>query len=498
MTRLYLAGGEVPSHRKLMTTLEVPNVALSYMGLRRRVKFARPWLLHDKFLEGQEIFLDSGAHTVNQGDDKHSQKDLEAIGAHYLSFVDDNLDRLALVSEFDALPLGRDWITAHRADFSALAGEKFLPIWHPQYGLDNLNQLADEYLNIGVTATGIDGRDLTPILNKLAEDNHLHGVGITSVDDMYAIKWHSLSSTSWMSPQQYGDTIIWTGRELKRYPKKYKEQARKRFRTMFEREGFDSEKIEADDSNELLRLSIWSWQRLMDDIDKKRPSIVTNPPEEASEPNVEVGGEVVDMRTGEVRKSVTTTPVPVVRRDPVPLPVLGITTSTETVTNDAGETKEVEVRKFGLRSESERRCSSCYLASKCPAFDADSNCAYNIPVTIKTRDQLTSVQDSIIEMQTQRVAFLRFAEEIEGGYADPNLSAEIDRLQKMIKTKVELEEEGLSLKVDLKAKGGGAGGAGMLSRLFGTQASETARALPAPISADSVIDVVVEGDWTES
>lgn len=501
MTTLFFAGGEVPSHRKLMRELNVPALSLSYIGLRRKVRFARPWSLHDKFNDGQQIFLDSGAYTVNHADyvDRWG-KGLEDISEHYLSFVEDNLDRLSLVSEFDALPLGQSWIESRReALVEAIGTDKFMPIWHPEYGLDNLVDLADTYRNVGVTATTFEGRDLTPILNRLSEETHLHGVGITSVDDMYAIRWNSLSSTSWISPQQYGDTIIWTGRELKRYPKRMKEQSRKRFRTMFDREGFDSAKIEADDGTELLRLSIWSWQRLMDDIDKKRPKhliLVTTQPDQQFERNTEIDGEVVVTLPEETRNDVSTPNLPVVRREPVPLPVLGISTRTEKVVDESGE-KEVEVSTFGLRSESERKCVSCYLASKCPAFEPGSNCAFNIPVQVKTRDQFEQIQNSIIEMQTQRVMFLRFAEETEGGYADPNLSAELDRLQKMLKTKHEMDEEGLSLKVDLKTKGGVGGGAGMLSRLFGTEATQAARILSQPVNADDVIDAVVEGEWTE-
>lgn len=502
MTTLFFAGGEVPSHRKLMRELSVPALSLSYMGLRRKVKFARPWMIHDKFNEDQRILLDSGAYTVNH-DDKF-QGDLNAIADHYLSFVEDNADRLELVTEFDALPMGQDWIEDRRPALLDVVGpDKFMPIWHPEFGLEYLNYLADNYHNVGVTATSIGGRDISQILNRLGDDNRLHGVGITSVDDMYGIRWSSLSSTSWISPQQYGDTIIWTGRELKRYPKRMKEQSRKRFRTLFEREGFDSEKIEADDSTEVLRLSIWSWQQLMDDIDKKRPSHL-NLVQDSNYPSgtddsaiVEVDGEVVDTQTGETWKSLQTDNLPAVRRTPIPLPVLGITSRTETVTDDAGESTEIEVKTFGLRSDSERKCVSCYLASKCPAFEPQSNCAFNIPVVLKTRDQFEQIQNSIIEMQTQRVMFLRFAEETEGGYADPNLSNEIDRLQKMLKTKHEMDEDGLSVKFEMKAKGSAAGGQGVLDRLFGSKASEAARVISQPVSADDVIEGIVEGEWTE-
>lgn len=494
----YLGGAEVPSHRKLMNESGATHVALSYMGLRRKVKFARPWVIADKFNDDIKIFLDSGGYTVNRGDDKYSQRELMDIADHYRQFVQQNIERLELVSEFDALPLGRDWIEQDRADFySTLPRDKFMVIWHPEWGLDNLRALAEEYQHIGIPSTSLGERNLAPLLNQIASTGvNIHGVGITSVDDMQSIRWHAVSSTSWISPQQYGDTIVWTGRELKRYPKKYKEQARKRYRTLFEREGFDSAKIEADDHTELLRLSIWSWQRLMDDIDKKRPihlRAVTNPTEDPDLANMELDGEVVVTPPEEMRKSLAT----VKRRETVPIPVLGASTTVEKVVGDDGVEEDIERTSYTLRTESTRMCDTCFLASKCPAFEPASNCAYNIPFEVKTKDDFKRVQDTILEMQVQRVMFMRMAEDAEGGYADPNLSSELDRLQKMLKSKHEMEQDGFSFKMDIKSQGSGAGGPGMLARLFGDQASQKAQALPAPVPVENVLDAEVVTDWTD-
>jgi hypothetical protein len=94
--------------------------------------------------------------------------------------------------------------------------------------------------------------------------------------------------------------------------------------------------------------------------------------------------------------------------------------------------------------------------------------------------------------------FMRFAEEQEGGYSDPNLSSEMDRLQKMLKAKHEMESEGFSMNLQVKANGA-TGQTGMLARLFGEQASQAAQALPGgPVSADDVIEDVVDAEWTEA
>jgi hypothetical protein len=488
--KLYFGGSEIPSHRKVLREVGAKNASLSYMGLRRRIKHTDAWLLEEKFPEDMHLLLDSGAYTVNKAGDLHSHEELEAISDEYQQYVMLNYERCDAVIEFDALPLGREWIEAQREDFyDELDPEHFIPIWHPEWGLEYLEEMAEKYANVGIPTTDLSGRNLTPVLNRLALNTRLHGVSMTQMDEMRSINWHSVSSTSWVSPQQYGDTIVWTGRELKRYPKKSKDQARKRYRTLFEREGFDNEKITNDDSTELLRLSIWSWERFVEDIEDKAhrgANVVTTDPDEVPEGFAEVGGEVVDTRTGEVGKSVTT-PAITKSRPTTALPVLGVTSRMEPDV-ETGEDREVtDVR---LRSDSQRKCDTCFLAAKCPAFDPGNNCAYDIPLQIKSRTEFTSLFNSMLEMQAQRVVFMRFAEEIEGGYADPNLSAEVDRLTKMMKAKVDMEQEGFTLKIDAKQTGGGTGGQGVLSRLFGDQAAQKAAELPAPIRVESALETI--------
>jgi hypothetical protein len=331
---------------------------------------------------------------------------------------------------------------------------------------------------------------------------------MTKVDTMSTVQWHSVASTSWISPQRYGDTIVWTGNELKRYPKAYKEQARKRHRILFERIGLDPAKIEDGDATEVLRLSMWSWRQLEAHINRHHGDTpaesdiglfqvlspeqaasveatgtisLTTPQNQDTDPFDASGLPAVDGPEPEtVHRALT--PVP---RDKVPLPVMGIGTRTSKVVNPEGVEEDVEVPVIGIRRESTRVCDSCFLASKCPAFGPGNSCAYDIPVQIKTRDQFKALQDALIEMQTQRVLFMRFAEEAEGGYADPNLSSEMDRLSKMIKQKHEIDEGVFSLRMDVKGSGGGPG---MLSRLFGDEASERARALPEPVPADRAIE----------
>jgi hypothetical protein len=168
------------------------------------------------------------------------------------------------------------------------------------------------------------------------------------------------------------------------------------------------------------------------------------------------------------------------------LPVIGVVQEKEVYTDpDDGVNKERDVPLVTVRSQSMRACSSCFLSSKCPAYDPNANCAYDIPVQVKSKQQMQSLQNSLIEMQAQRVLFMKMVEDMTGGYADPNLSGEIDRLQKLVKVKTELEQDTFSVKLEAKGNGGGAG---MISRIFGRDAGEQMTSIDRPVSADRMIE----------
>jgi hypothetical protein len=276
---------------------------------------------------------------------------------------------------------------------------------------------------------------------------------------------------SWLSPSVYGDTIVWTGRELKRYPKAYKDQARKKHRNVFRDNGFDENKIEADDSTELLRLSLWSWQQFTQ-------SLVTTHRKEQNTVFPDNGGTAVDTQANTMPNE-KLLPVIKERRETQTIPVMGLARIAENP-EDAGSK---EIPFIYTRSESMRACNTCFLREKCPGFKPDANCLYNIPIEIKTKEQLRAVKESIIEMQTQRVLFMKMAEDLEGGYADPNLSAEMDRLSRLIKTKEDSEKDTFSMTVTATQSSGPS----FMAKTFGPAAHEKLQKLDTPIKADDLI-----------
>lgn len=462
--RLYFQGSELPTYRNLINEMKVDSSSLSYLGLRKRTKFTNGWDVKRYFPEGHHLFVDSGCSVLNNSkEEKYTNDELREIASHYYSWIGVNLSSIELYSEFDTFQLGRGFIEAARDQVRDVAFDKFLPIWHAEEGLDVLNSLGERFGRVGVSQTSINGRDIVPILNRMVSRGiELHGLAMTKPDIMQAIPWTSVSSTSWTTPQRYGDTIVWSHNKLKRYPKSMKDQARKKERSAIITAGFDFNKIQADDPKELLRLSLWSWSQLVAKIDKTSTGVTApmNFSDEAfSENDYDDVGTVPTKAPNRVP---TATP-----RDPSQkqvIPFLGFTYETEKKKNtETGDYEEIERPMLQIRSESMRICDTCFLASKCPMFEENSTCAYDIPVQVETKEQMHSLMNTLVSMQTQRVLFMKMAEDAEGGYADPNLSSEIDRLGKLIEKKHNIEQEGFSLTISAKQQGQ----MSMVDRIFG-------------------------------
>ena len=179
-----------------------------------------------------------------------------------------------------------------------------------------------------------------------------------------------------------------------------------------------------------------------------------------------------------------------VQRDPSEiqnLPVFGYKMKTVVETDDEGHDVLKEVPVVQNQNSSLRQCDTCFVAANCPAFKPQNSCAFNLPVEVKTKDQLKALLTAIIEMQGQRVAFMRFAEEMNGGYADPNLSQEIDRLLKLVGNVNEMDSNKEFIQITASRQSSG----GVLSAIFGDRA-QALRELPETLREDTVTKIISE------
>jgi hypothetical protein len=278
-----------------------------------------------------------------------------------------------------------------------------------------------------------------------------------------------------------GETIIWDGVQIVRYPKKMLEQARRRYSSVISKEGLDFDKFLNNDGVESAKVAVWSYKKLEQSMDKKRPDlhIIEGGKEPLVSDNsdtpllsgmMELGGVGSDNSDLEAwKKSEPEEAKKVIERDPQEiqnLPVFGYKMKTIVDTDDEGNDVLKDVPLVQITGTSLRQCDTCFVASNCPAFKPQNSCAFNLPVEVKTKEQLKSLLNAVIEMQGARVAFSRFAEELNGGYPDPNLSQEIDRLFKLVKGMKELEENREFIRITAERQSSG----GVLSAIFGDRA----------------------------
>jgi hypothetical protein len=295
-------------------------------------------------------------------------------------------------------------------------------------------------------------------------DLKFHGIACAKPDNLRQVALTTAGSLSWLSPMMRGETIVWNGTKLVRYQKKQKDQARPRYKAIIEKAGLDYNKIINDDSNEVTRLAIWSYLQLEKALDKRSGKKLSDNSEFRDDPgSAETGSIVPDNRPSEGRKVLAERGSDELRT----LPVFGVKNKTVLEKDEEGRDVIRDVPVLSSTAVSLRQCDTCFVAANCPAFKPQSPCAFNLPVEVKTKDQLKGLLNTIIEMQGSRVAFARYAEELNGGYPDPNTGQEIDRLFKLVGQMKELEENKEFIRITAERQTSG----GVLSALFGDKAN---------------------------
>jgi hypothetical protein len=456
--KIVFLGCEVPSNRTLLESTGASHVGVSFWGLRRRgLPQNKEYLLKNYFAEQFYIYVYPGVPK----NEELSPEDFAEFAADYEDFIANNIDRINLFSEIPGDP---EFVESQRRSvWSQVPPGKFLPAWNPESGLPELNALAKRYLDIALPGDVLeDNAQLITVMKTLSrtQGTRFHILGSARAELLRQVPAETASTMAWLSPMRNGETIVWDGSKLVRYPARMKEQARPRYTNIYNKAGLDADKILEDDDKEVCRLAVWSYQQYEARLNGVLPdeNLSYNNGDEVSNNLGEIEPQSIDNKPARVGK--------LLPRDPAEignLPVFGYDLST-TVDED-GTIKDVTT--VSSQQVSLRACDTCFVAATCPAFKPQSVCAFKLPVEVKTKEQLKSLINAVIEMQGQRVAFMRFSEEMNGGYADPNVSKEIDRLFKLIKTTKELDDSREFIRMTVERQGS----AGVLSSIFGDRAN---------------------------
>lgn len=460
--KIIFLGAEVPSNRIILEQASASRMGVSFWGLRQRgLPKTKKYELENYFADGVEIYVHAGMpHNKS-----FTEEEFDEFAADYEDFIATNLHRISGFTEVDHPELSANFIDQQRATvWSEVPEEKFWPV----YTGGNLESLAVRYLNVGIPNDQIsESKELVHAQRYSRQHgSQFHVLGAAKPEVVSTFPAITTSTLAWLSPMMRGETIVWDGTKLVRYPKRMKEQARPRYKAAYERAGLDFDKIMADDATEISKLAIWSYQELQ----KYHESglLVTKKGEMQPHDNAETTPDGVTNKGVELRK--------VTQRNPqeiTTLPVLGVELSRSIEADASGHDVIRDVPVLRSNSSSLRQCDTCFVAQNCPAFKPTNSCAYDLPVEIKTKEQMKALVNSLVEMQGQRVAFAKFAEDLNGGYPDPNVGQEMDRFFKMLKTIKELDDSRELMRVTVERQGSG----GVLSAIFGDRA-QTLTELP--------------------
>ena len=496
--RIIFSGAEVGSNRTLLEGQKVELMGLNFWGLRKRgLPTTKRWLISDHFDSDVQVVIESGAAQADKAG--LSKEELTSLAIEYQEFLVDNSERALAFMEFDSLVLGQEWVAQQRGFYEY--DPKFWVVWHEEYGLPALKSLCERHQNVVIPNDEIEAVTSLSALTRGYQRQHgtqFHALACAKPDNLRQVPFSTASTLSWLSPMRRGETIVWDGTKLNRYPKKMKNQARPRYKAIVEKAGLDYLAFSQDSTLEATRVAVWSYKKLEASMDKKTPDlhIIDGGKKDLVSDNSdtpllsglgELGGYLSDNSDLDMRKK---EPTELVQRAPEEmqnLPVFGYRMKTIVETDDDGKDVLKDVPVISNQNTSLRQCDTCFVAANCPAFKPANTCAFNLPVEVKTKEQLKSLLTTIIEMQGQRVAFMRFAEEMNGGYADPNLSQESDRLLKLVGNVNEMDQNKEFIQITASRQSSG----GVLSAIFGDRA-QALKELPEALREDTVTRIISE------
>jgi len=419
--QLYFAGAEVSSHLSILKECGVERVATNITNLVRATNNSDnlgKWA-SSRRLNNLEWVLYADSNALGAGDA------LEVLQGAQVQ------------PEIVTGP-----ITWYEGTWMSNTDLLFLPIWDavdPTLLRDYTENYDGVTLPDAVVDNPVAVRQARASINKLGQLAAITGrsKGIERFD--------TLVSSAWWNVQKYGETQVWAANRLLRLNADDKRIKREKYASSIEALGCDVAKVLEDDSEEVLRLAIFSWLALERHLVRglstalvpRDPSVVDSHP--SSVPH-----NVVPITPGVAR--------PPTRTRHHMLPIMGTQSASETRTDEDGNEVEHTLPVISVTPESLRQCNTCTLAIGCPMFTPNAPCSYQIPVEIKTKTQLVGVLRAITEIQTQRILMGRFSEEVQGEH-NPDLGKEMDRLFAMVERWRNIEDQRDSLKITVDSRG---------------------------------------------
>lgn len=420
---IYFAGAENQIYLRHLDELGVTHIAISFYEWQRRHSTDD---LYKHVPRNMQVCITAGIA-------RKESIDFDAFATDYLEFCERNADQ-CLIYDMDAPFCPPELRATVQQQLSILPNVVVFPTEH-----QDLISLSREYERLGVNARlakSSSGAELRRIPASL------YGSNVADYRTLRIGRFTATTTLAWLSGRRYGEFWVFARNKMHHYPAEKLKRAVRAHKADVEAFGVDPAACAANDHDALTEVAVRSFQALAASLskrprDRKTGEIAGISHSEGAENGVEGGA-----NTGTALLSGNGAMVPT-ERERFTLPVISM--------KDQDGTAKVESTNVSLRS-----CDSCNLSDVCPAYTAESSCAFSIPVEIKTDAQWEAACQSLLEMQFQRAAFGHFAEQVEGGVINPRVGQEMDRFYKML-------GQVKDLKTPTPAPGGG-----VLGRVFGT------------------------------
>lgn len=416
-----MSGGEVPKHRALLGKMQADRIAVNLASV---VKDRSGGMGdEDTLLPFDKLFYTS-------------QNDLEP--SDYDKVLERYLDDSSLV-------LGIESEVAVKRGV-------YVPEWLGG-DVEELFELAVEYGNIAINE-GVLVTDslIKPITLFRARNPHVRLFTSCSKPKLLDPKvLTDVLVSGWISSQRHRELQVWDGRKVARFPSAKRLTALSEHRAQVINLGFDPQLIEEGDVPETMALAVKSWLQY-----ENVATILPSPAElnEQNEPNTLA----IQPRSGREREEL------------VQLPVLAPIRTGEERSLPAARTL--------------RQCDICSLNSVCPKYEQHAACAFEIPVTLRTKSDVEHMMSTMIEIQGQRALMAKFEEDLLSQGVTQEASSEIERFFRLLEASKRISAEYAQLTVTATASGG----AGPLSALFGDRVGQVNQELPKPVPSDEVIE----------
>ena len=227
--KVYFGGAEKGSYLSILLSAGVDSfgVNLTQLAIPKR----KDLILREKFNGGSVL-----VYTSESDEDLH----------RFDSFVrqhEEDLEVVICPPNYDG-----EWL-----------GSKQVPIWNDKEDLERLAWLCQKHGKVALSDRAITGKTL-PRINQLHQRWGTKMIALTSkIDSIEAGPWDAVVVGSWTSVIRYGETQVWDGHAMRRYPAQQKESARKKHRADILRLGVDFKEVMDDSVSAMGLLSIRSW-----------------------------------------------------------------------------------------------------------------------------------------------------------------------------------------------------------------------------------------------